>query len=522
MLGVTRSWNGRRRPARGRGGIGAALLLAAGLLAPSRTAVAQGGAPPLLLRGADQLPEAELRAVVGKVPQSLVGRRAWAERAVQRIGALYRRRGYAYARVWWRCDDRGRLTIDVDEGKMGLAFVGASSLQALLYQIDVYLPGGVFHVGTLERALAELRRKHDLLTVYYRVSEGRPFQENRLGTAVPQRRLRIFILTRERFGWDLGLALDPLWGLVPRGGVRLRDAVLRDDRASARLRIAVPHRRFIVDESPSFQWVHGRFEAAYRLPKLFGAPLAPTLEGMTELSRYSRTDGLIARYFAYRGELFATLRLLPARWLTLGAGAGVAFTRAFQLVSREELGQRQLLRYVLRSSGEVGFGNEALLRRDQRTRMGLAVALALARDQRPLLSTRFSGQYVLPLGRGELRLRGRLLHLSGSVRFWDEEPLAGDYLRAFFDNRYWVREAGQLGLAGRWNASRAVQLGIFHDAALFRDRSRAWRPAALANGFGPSLHFLLFEQFMLDLYYAFGFAPVGFDHNFSLTLRSAF
>ncbi|MBK6846611.1 MAG: hypothetical protein IPG96_03370 [Proteobacteria bacterium] len=503
--------------------VGVALLVPRGVraeaAAPSFTLRA---AEHFALRGAEQVPEPEVRAVLGKVPQTTLGRRAWAARAVQRVVALYRRRGYVYARAWWRCDAQGWLAIDLDEGKMGLAFVGASSLQALLFQIDVYLPGGVFHAGTLDRALADLKRKHDLLAAYYRVSEGRPFQENRLGTAVPQRRLRIFVLTRERFGWDAGLALDPLWGLVPRGGVRLRDALLDDDRAGARLRIAIPYRRVIVEDSPSFQWVHGQLEASYRLPRLFGTPIAPAFDGMTELSRYTRSEGPIQRYFAYRGELFSSLRLLPAHWLTLGVGVGVAFTRAFDVVSSEALGERQLLRYVVRASGELGLGSEALLRRDQRTRVGLAAALGVVKGETPLLSARLTGQYVLPLGRGELRLRGRVLYLAGSVRFWDEEPLGGEHLRTFFDNRYWVREAGQLGIAARWNASPTVQLGVFHDAALFRDRTRDWHPVALADAFGPSLHFLLFEQFSLDLYYAFGFAPVGFDHNFSGALRSAF
>ena len=45
---------------------------------------------------------------------------------------------------------------------------------------------------------------------------------------------------------------------------------------------------------------------------------------------------------------------------------------------------------------------------------------------------------------------------------------------------------------------------------------------AMADAFGPSLHLLILDLFALDIFYAFGFAPVGFDHNISFSLQTVF
>jgi hypothetical protein len=96
-------------------------------------------------------------------------------------------------------------------------------------------------------------------------------------------------------------------------------------------------------------------------------------------------------------------------------------------------------------------------------------------------------------------------------------------MRTFFGNRYWVRETAQLEIAFRGSIWRdKVKLGVFGDLAGFRDRTQAKRPFVNAESFGPSMHFVFMDQFSLDLYYAFGFAPVGFSHNFSLSLQSVF
>jgi hypothetical protein len=92
------------------------------------------------------------------------------------------------------------------------------------------------------------------------------------------------------------------------------------------------------------------------------------------------------------------------------------------------------------------------------------------------------GQLFRVDGRRRFVLAGRGLLLAGDVRFWDDVPLAGNFQRVFFGNTYWGHQAVQLETAYRvnlwWN----------------------W----------------------LDLFVGFGFAPVGFDHTFSLNLQTIF
>jgi len=140
-----------------------------------------------------------------------------------------------------------------------------------------------------------------------------------------------------------------------------------------------------------------------------------------------------------------------------------------------------------------------------------------------MLDLSLTGQYVFSFGYHDLRLKARGVSLLGEVLFWDEATLASDCQRVFFGNRYWIHQAAQVEVSARFGVYRdKVKVGVFHDLSVFADRTRAGNPASVANGFGPGMHFLIYDQILLDVYYGFGFAPAGFDHNFSLQLESKF
>jgi hypothetical protein len=127
------------------------------------------------------------------------------------------------------------------------------------------------------------------------------------------------------------------------------------------------------------------------------------------------------------------------------------------------------------------------------------------------------------VGRHRFILRGRGVALAGDIRFWDDMQLAGDYQRVFFGNRYWVHQAAQLETAYRIHLWRDwFSVGAFHDTSLFMDRSQPQHHAAVVDAFGPSVHFLIFDTFALDLYAGFGYSPVGFDQTVTFALQTIF
>jgi hypothetical protein len=54
------------------------------------------------------------------------------------------------------------------------------------------------------------------------------------------------------------------------------------------------------------------------------------------------------------------------------------------------------------------------------------------------------------------------------------------------------------------------------------DRRLPHHRAAVVDAFGPSVHFLLFDTFALDLFAGFGFSPVGFDQTVTFAVQTIF
>jgi hypothetical protein len=479
--------------------------------------------PRLRITGARLLPERLLRSAAA--PAGADGSWSGAE---QRIVELYRRRGFEYARAWRRIERSGAVRVHVDEGAMRVVFVGVGSVQAVLLRIDLNLPHNVFHAASVASALEELRRKHDLLNIYYRVKQSDQAEITPLGDAVRQRVLQIYIVTREFTGWGLSVDLSATWGILPtvtfsRGGLAFRDDLFR-----ASVALAFPFRRYLFDEDPKFQWVHGGVELGYRLPRVLRRRLAPRADVSTFVSHLDRVDLGLRSYYVSRTIGLASLSYFVSKPLVLSLGGGVDVARPFavELASVARLdfvdAERPDARGLLRLSAALEQRSD-VQRRDWLRSAQLGVEVALARPGSWMIRSEALGQYFYGRGRHRLLARWRGILLAGDVRLWDEVALASDYQRVFFGNAYWVHEALQLETAyriGIW--SDWIDLGVFHDLSLFVDRTREAQPVALADAFGPSLHLVLFDLFALDLYLGFGFSPRGFDHTLSFSVQTIF
>ncbi len=480
----------------------------------------------LIITGTSRLSQREVRQVAGQPPAARHLRAAWARGARQRVVRRYHRGGYTRARAWTRVDDKGNVRLDVDEGRVVLTFVGADDFSSFLFRVDFLLVGRIYHRPTVLRALAEVKDKYSLSNAYHRVVEGKPPVLNGFKEQVPGRTLKIFVIAAETFGWKPKVSVSSSWGLTFAMGYRHGDLLFSDDRFFGELEMALPYREFIFEQEPTAQWVHGGLGLTYRLPRFLNRRLAVQLDVTNAVSRYVRSEELGQSYLSFRVDVFPGLAVFLPGEVTLKLGAAVDYTRVFDLTQAAAVttplpDKLSRARYMGRVEVSKVF-RDGTLRLDQQDEMSLRLDMGASASGDWLLDTRFKAQMVAHLGRHDLLLRGRAVFMAGDVRFWDEVELAGDYLRCYFNDRYWVREALQVTVAFRMAVLRWFKLGVFHDASGFFDRSRSGSPLAAANAFGPGLHFLIFDLFSLDVYYAFGFSPEGFDHNLSFSLQRAF
>ena len=505
--------------------------VAADPLPAGPTGHAPGSAPavvPLIITGTDRLSTSQVRQAAGVPPANPATQQAWAVGAIQRIVALYKKQGYSHARAWSRMTRQGPQ-IDVDEGRVHLTFVGADDFSSFLYRVDFLLVGRVYHRPTVLSALDEVKTKYRLTNAYHEVHQGYPLELNGLSQAVPRRTLKIYLIRAETFGFKPAVSVSPTWGMTFSLGYHKKLLLLGDDRFSALAEMALPYRQFIVQQEPEAQWVHGLLGLNYRLPRVWSRRLAGQLNISTAVSRYARIEDLGQEFLTFKVDLFPGLALFLPSSLTLQLGVAMDHTRVFDLSEvaegqepRQTDEELDRTRYLGRVELTKIFAGDTL-RLDQRNKMQLRLDVGGTAGGDWLIDVRGSGQMVVHLGRHDLILRARAVFMAGGVKFWDEVELAGDYLRCYFDDRYWVREALQLTVDFRYAIGRWFKLGVFHDLSGFFDRTdHADTTLAAANAFGPGLHFLIFDLFSLDVYYAFGFSPDGFDHNISLSLQRAF
>ena len=474
------------------------------------------------------LPGEVVRSAMGPAPIDDANLPDWAAAACHRIVKAYQAVGYDYARAWFSLEEDKLVWIHVDPGRMRVSFSGVGGVGAALFRLSLNLPNNIFHKPTVEGALEDLKAKYGLVNISYQVRDLGESQITPFGPMVPNRILRVYVVSHEFLGWSLDVSVSPTWGVVPAVSYQRANLLLDDDRLFLRVKFAFPYRRYLAEEEPRLRWVYGGFDAAYRLPRRAQGLLALRLETSLYLSLYGRPDLAIKTYHFLRSTTVPALVFVrPVLQLSLGAGADVVDIFRVEREPASEtdnpaLGHLKSTRALIRLVANLD-PRALVLQRDQRPWVHLQIDAATPNIQQWLLVTTLSGQAVLRVGRHQFIVRGRGFLLTGDVRFWDEMQLGGDYQRVFFGNRYWVRQAAQLETAYRLHLWRDwFALGVFHDASLFMDRSQPLHRAAVVDAFGPSVHFLLLETFALDLFAGFGFSPLGFDQTVTFAMQTIF
>ncbi|GMV38294.1 MAG: hypothetical protein AMXMBFR64_00100 [Myxococcales bacterium] len=501
-----------------------ALLVAAVLVLPC-AATAQPGATPrgaLVLTGVRALTEAKVRGLAGSPPPNPGRREDWAYGAAQRIVRTYHKRGYAFARAFWTVQPDGVVWLHVDEGVVSrVVFDGASDIQSVLMRVDLSLPFDTVHGPTLDLAVAELREKYGFQHIEWQVVESDDLVSMPTGQQVVQQVLRIRIEQEESFGWGASVALDSTWGLLPTASVSVRSLAFEDDSLHAALEVGVPYRRYVFDAEPKAQWVHGWLGLEWRLPSITDGVLAPFAAVSVELSQFGRSDRGIEGSLMLRGGAIGGLVLRVTSALSVSLGAGAHLVRLYDEASLESLDE-DTVRGVLRLAGDLGWTPREL-RRDYQGLVRLTVEGALSAEARPLVTAALDAREVVKLGQHAIIFRQRAVTMAGDLRFFDEVPLAGETMRVFFANRWWLRETLQAEVAARFGVwGDSLSLGVFLDGAVFGDRTGGGVRATGAFGGGPGVHALFWDLFALDLYYGFGLDRVGFAHNLSFSLRTVF
>ena len=116
-----------------------------------------------------------------------------------------------------------------------------------------------------------------------------------------------------------------------------------------------------------------------------------------------------------------------------------------------------------------------------------------------------------------------LRHVSHFSEQGDLSELAGDYLRVFFGDLYWAHRAAQIEVAYHIKLWRDwFEIGMFHDLSVFQDRISSPPTVRMMDAFGPSLHFLILDQYALGVYQGIGFAPGTFSQTISFTVETVF
>lgn len=469
----------------------------------------------------------DLCPLLGSRPGGQSAMNRWIRSIAARVEDDYRALGYRYVSVVGHIED-GVPTLDVDEGRIHhVAFVGASFYERLVFLDEMRLPRSVFRRDLVEARIEALQDKYNLRAIDWEVRESTRRYADPWGHPRPQRVLYVYIGgdgTGARTGFRFDVALESVRGMVATVGWDRRPVFGDDDYLGTSVSVALPYRQFAVEESPKFRWVYGDIELEYRAPTLGLSPIAPTTRGTASVTRLSRNAIGIDRVYVLRVDALELVRIEAERGIAIELGAGVEHFDTYGLQLLEDatppLDPRQTRPTVgVRLLAEST--RMRALRTDLTNRLDWTVRTSFPAGGY-LLDAGFLARGVHVHGPVTFVHRARVALVQGRVRFYDERRLGSVAQRVFFDNRFWVREAAQYELGLRFNLSRTVDVGLFHDFSVFGDRTGGTPEVALANAFGPSVHVIIRDQFGLDVYYGFGFAPGGESHNANLSFAYLF
>jgi hypothetical protein len=474
------------------------------------------------------------------LPAGLAPNPAAARTVEQQLLAFLRRAGYTLASVRARAED-GHIRATVDEGRLARIVIrGRDVVGTLTARLQIELPYDVFNRPQLERLLRGYRDEgaqvsYALVPVRVVAHRGPQVDPQALlpggGPVAPASDYELHIAfadegERREIGLVAGIDPDSIraGGLLTGGS-----ALLHRDRYQLQAQIGANFFEDITRQADELHFSRALFDARWLAPSIAIDGLRPTLRVREDLLRRQRQDLRVQTYWWNVVEAGAGLSFAPSDTIEVSAELGAQERNLFaidQLADAQvRLEQSSELRGFISLVGRVLLEPERV-RVDRRHRFEFEARMFPRWSGRAFWFADAQYRRVFEFGWNDLWLRGAAGAVAGDYGVADAFPMTGRYLRGVFGHEFYLDRAASVALEYRLSLSRDVfKVGLFHEAAVFRDAERPGGSRDLRGGdsFGPSFHALVMDTFQVDFYYAIGFTLDGeFDHGVSLRLEKAF
>ncbi|HKE14711.1 MAG TPA: hypothetical protein VKB80_07600 [Kofleriaceae bacterium] len=460
----------------------------------------------------------------------------------QQLLAFLRRAGYTLATVDARAE-RGRIRATIDEGRLyRIVIRGRDVVGTVTAHLQIELPFDVFNRPQLERLLSGYRAAG--ARVSYALVPRRVV--NHTGPQVdpmallpggrhpwPASRYELhidFTGRGERRQLGLVAGIDP--DSIRAGGVLSGgSAILHSDRWQLEAQVGANFFEDLTRRADELHFSRALLDARWLAPTVVTDGLRPTLRIREDLLRRQRQDLRVETYWWNLVEAGAGLSFVPSDGIEVSAELGAQERDLFAIVQLADaepaarLESSSELRPFVSLAGRIVLEPDRA-RVDRRHRFEFEARHYPGWSRRPFWFADAQYRRVFEFGWNDLWLRAAAGAVAGHYSVADAIPMTGRYLRGVYGHEFYIDRAGSLAFEYRLSLSRDMfKVGLFHEAAVFRDAERAGGNHDLraANSFGPSFHALVLDTFQVDFYYAVGFTLDGdFDHGVSLRLEKAF
>lgn len=503
---------------------------------------AGGKPPPVKIHGNYALFD-EVYLAILDLPSTARADRDTAALVERRFLDFLHRAGYVLADVRAEPVD-GNIEVHVDEGRLEkIIFLGAGTLRTLRLKLDLSLPHHIFNRPNLVRQLKNLGKRHGVSKVSFKLVPVRAMghdgpQVDDLGKingqaiVRPHARYQLHI----RFGeseWGTGFGFDLEYdfpdGLTLGGYYKGAGLVFGEDRWLLGAKAGGKVRDDLDDGEPYLALSRAAAEFKWYTPSLVGRGLRPYLWLRSDLESRQRRDLEVEIYYSERleGSLNIGYEFTDGLAFSIGGGVEERFIFGVEYKQDHTAGVEADPRFrpFVLGKADLDFGSREV-RRDRGHQMVLEGRHYWVEGLHSFGKAALKYQKVFELGWHDLWIKSRGTWLWGDIRFYDEEPVGGRYLRGVFGDRYYVHKVGSLALEFRLSLVRdLVKLSFFHDLAVFGelDRVAGGETVRVADSFGLGFHVLILDAFQFDLYYGFGFTfEEDFDHGLAVSLKKVY
>jgi hypothetical protein len=529
--------------------VASAFLLAAFLWVFSGLALAQDQSN-IVITGNEALPQDTLFEIMD-IPPDMRITESLAQFARDELHAYYHMRGYTLARIWTTVF-QGRMYITIDEGKLEKIIVrgDAGGATSIMIRWLVELPYDVYNEPLLKTQLDIIRNRFGLSEISTEIWKSPRIKQ--VGFQLSDLNRKIF--TREVATWELHIVIapsrgsgpslgamsSPYYGLVPFAQYTRRGPFFenREDVLQLKLESGFDVRRDLNNSGYMLRFTHVQLGGRYDFPPLAGLVRFYT-DSHVETSSFQRADLPLDEYRRFILHNSLNLGLDLKRGLVLSMGGGIDYTSLFGVKqvagSPFPVATFSRPRYFVTAELDLNLTpDEVRIDRLQKLTLNYSFyQLSISRWHRLQAYYR----QVVPFGYNDFIFSAKGLYTFGATPFYDEASLGGRQMRSFFKNRYFVDRAAWLSADVRFSLWKdIIKIGLYHDLALFgqlRHSSEALARGeyreedeteeyALANSFGPSFHWLIYDTFQFDLYGTIGFAPHGYNIGYFFEFKKVF